>query len=116
MTGTEWALLGGVIIVGAIVGVLINRRGASARGTQMVLSARGAMRCQAAADLLAQLHRQDDIAACWEQIEIPLLEALPDCPPPFKAELIAVLDACASRCTKRELAKRIVTMRNALLN
>ncbi len=105
-----------MILVGVIVVVLIKRRGASARGTQLVLSAHGAARCQAAADLLGHLHRQDDIAACWEQIEIPLLEALPDCPPPFKPALADVLDACASRCTNRELAKRIVTMRNALLN
>ena len=116
MTGTEWVLLSGVVLVGAIVIVLIKGRGASSRGTQLILSTHGAARCQAAADLLGQLHRQDDIAACWDQIEIPLLEALPDCPPPLKPTLAETLDACASRCTKRELAKRIVTMRNALLN
>jgi hypothetical protein len=93
----------------------IDQRGAIER----VLAANGAARCVEAARTLRALAAGSDqgaIAGIWEGIELPLLQALPDCPPDYKVELINALDACAKACTARDLAKRIMTMRNSLIS
>lgn len=90
-----------------------HRRGAAVS----VLTVHGAARCRAALELLHRLAGADqhEIAAAWEAIELPLLQALPDCPPAWKPALAEAIEGCAARVAKRELAKRLMTMRNALL-
>lgn len=83
-----------------------------------MLAAHGPARCLAAITLLEGLASTGDqsaIAAAVDRIELPLLQALPDCPPPAKPALSDALDACAAVVAKRELAKRLTTLRNALL-
>lgn len=85
-----------------------------------ILAARGAARCVAAAHFLRGWAARPDpdqaaLAAAWEQIELPLLQALPDCPPDFKIELVTALDEAVKACANREVAKRINTLRNSLL-
>ncbi len=81
------------------------------------LAAHGPARCVAAAKALNALTRapQNEIERVWEQLELPLLQALPDCPPDYKIDLIAALDALARATRRVEVAKRIMTMRNSLI-
>ena len=83
-----------------------------------VLSANGAVRCVEASRVLDALAKRGDqrgLTTVWEAIELPLLKALPDCPPDYKVQLINVLDNASKAATNRELAKRIMTMRNSLI-
>ena len=83
-----------------------------------VLSANGAARCMEASRVLNGLTTRGDqraLAEVWEAIELPLLKALPDCPPDYKVQLINVLDAASKAVTNRELSKRIMTLRNSLI-
>ena len=94
-----------------------RRRGPPA-AIEPVLQAQGAARCVAGARLLQELARaadQDALERAWEAVEMPLLAALPDCPPDYKIELINALDAAARACTRRDVAKRLMAMRNGLL-
>lgn len=106
---------------GATLLVLWLRRrgpGGTSQSVEQVLQAQGAARCVAGARLFQDLARrgdQDAIERAWEAVELPLLQALPDCPPDYKLELVNALDACARACTRRDLAKRIMSMRNSML-
>jgi len=83
-----------------------------------VLAVHGPTRCRAAAVLLARLSVRgspESIRTAFDAIELPVLQALPDCPPQTKQVLCDALDACASRVANRELAKRLVAMRNGLV-
>jgi len=85
---------------------------------ERVLAAHGASRCVEAARLLRELAARGDsvgIVRDFDAIEMSLIQAIPDCPPDYKAELVAALDACARSCRVVEVAKRIMTMRNSML-
>jgi hypothetical protein len=85
---------------------------------ERVLAANGAGRCVEATRLLRELGARGDsagIARDFNAIEMALLQAIPDCPPDYKVELIAALDACARACRVVEVTKRIMTMRNSML-
>jgi hypothetical protein len=82
-----------------------------------VLAHNGAGRCLAAIPLFRTLAAGGDqraIATAWEALELPMVQALPDCPPDAKPELVVVLDACAQACSNRELTKRIMTLRRSI--
>jgi len=84
-----------------------------------VLSANGAVRCIEASRVLDALAKRGDqrgLTTVWEAIELPLLNALPDCPPDYKVQLINVLDVASKAASNRELSKRIMTMRNSLIS
>jgi hypothetical protein len=84
-----------------------------------VLATHGAVRCLKAAQLLRAMARKGDqqaMLATWERLELPLLQALPDCPPDAKPGLMQALDELAKASTNRELAKRVMTLRNGLMN
>jgi hypothetical protein len=112
-------LLAGVAAVGLVLWLRRRlARGASPAEVGRVLSAHGPGRCVEAARLLRRLAAHGDstdLARVWDAIELPLLHAIPDCPPDYKVELIDALDACARSCRVVETAKRLVTMRNSLL-
>lgn len=81
------------------------------------LEAQGAARCERAVALLRNVPRlrpEESIHQIWEQIELPLLEALPDCPPGLKTILIHRLDALHGTCKNREYQKCFNAMRNSL--
>lgn len=107
--------------LGAIIVLWARGRFAPVGGVhavERVIAAHGASRCVEASRLLRELARRGDSAAIvrdFDAIEMPLLEAIPDCPPDYKAELVAALDACARACRVVETAKRIMTMRNSML-
>jgi hypothetical protein len=117
---------GGAIAVIAIVAAVAILIALSARGRgiavhrdalRAVIAHNGAGRCLAAIPLLRTLAANGDqraIAAAWEELELPLVQALPDCPPDAKPELVVVLDACAQACSNRELTKRIMTLRRSI--
>lgn len=114
-------ILAALLIGSGATLLIVWLRGRSRGGTagvEPVLQAQGAARCVAAARLFQELARSGDqerIERSWEALEMPLLQALPDCPPDYKIELINALDACSRACTRREVAKRIMAMRNGLL-
>lgn len=112
------------LIAGAIGMALVlwlrrrPHRGAGRGDLERLLATHGAGRCVEAARLLRRLAERDDSAAiahAWEAIELPLLQAVPDCPPDYKVELINALDACARACRVVEVSRRLMTMRNSLL-
>lgn len=115
-------LVGGALLAAVGWRMLRRRRRAGGGGgarAAAVLAAHGPARCTAALELLRRLARRGDqraIAAALDAVEMPLLQAIPDCPPPLKPELVDALDACARLCANRALAKRLVDLRNALLN
>jgi hypothetical protein len=98
---------------------LLRRLSRSPRtATARILAAQGAARCVAAAKFLRDWTARPDQAAlalAWERIELPLLQALPDCPPDYKIELVTALDEAVKACANREVAKRINTLRNSLI-
>jgi hypothetical protein len=113
-------LLGGSLAVLAIIWLrgLLRRAGASDDRIARVLSANGAARCIEAVRLLDELVQRGagaGLVTAWERIEMPLLQALPDCPPDYKVELINALDAAARLCPRRETSASMLTMRNSLL-
>jgi hypothetical protein len=114
-------IIGALVLLAAAwaLSAWFGKRASVGQGAvQRVLAANGAARCVAALGLLCALGDRGDqtaIAAAWERIEMPLLQALPDCPPDAKIELVAALDECAKACRDRELAKRLITMRNSLI-
>ena len=109
------------VAVGTALVVWLRQRGrpgASRGDLERLLTTHGAARCVESARLLRRLTERSDsaaIAQAWEAIELPLLQAVPDCPPDYKVELINALDGCARACRVVEVSRRIMTMRNALL-
>ena len=91
--------------------------GAERAGVARVLAVQGASRCVEALTLLRTLDQRGDadaLAGVWQAIEIPLLQALPDCPPPLKTALRRTLEDCAAHCPRRDAARAMMTMRDAL--
>lgn len=83
----------------------------------LCLKGLGPGRCEGAIELLDGLARRGDpelVIAMWQQLEIPLLEALPDCPPHRKSELMRALERCHTLVRRRDLQRRLIDMRNAL--
>jgi flagellar biosynthesis component FlhA len=81
-------------------------------------AARGAVRCMMAREAFEQLSDSGNnatIIPLWNALEMPLLQALPDCPPQIKEPLANALSECAKRVTNRDVAKRMMTMRNSLI-
>jgi len=119
MSGGVIAAAGLCCAAAILIAVLSRRRGIAVHGDAIraVAAHNGAGRCLAAIPLfrtLAARHDQHAIAAAWEELELPLVQALPDCPPDAKPELVVVLDACAQACSNRELTKRIMTLRRSI--
>jgi len=110
-----------MVILGALIAARAHRRFLSLRGRRVVervLAAHGARRCCEATRLLSDLAARGDSAAIvrdFNAIEMPLVQAIPDCPQDAKAELIAALDGCARSCRVVEVTARIMTVRNSLL-
>ena len=105
-------------ICGLLAAVILVRRRQAASvvdAAAEVLATHGASRVILATRLIRRLTGSQALVEVWERIELPLLQALPDCPPDFKAELIAALDAAARSCARRDTASRLVTMRNSLI-
>ena len=91
------------------------RRGSTRRVTDL-LALRGPARCQAGvAALTAMATDPSGIPAEWERLELPLIQDLPDCPPATKAPLRRALEDCAGACRNREVARRIMVVRDSLL-
>jgi hypothetical protein len=81
-----------------------------------VLAAHGAQRCLAALEFLPWLtSHPDDIVAAWERCELPLVQAVPDCPPDAKAPLLRALENCSAACRNRDVARRIMVVRDSLV-
>jgi hypothetical protein len=97
-----------------------QRRGRDGtRLAAMVIAAHGARRCVKAMELLEMLARAEDgaaVAAAWQDLEMPLLEALPDCPPEQKHRLITACEAAAAVTAHRETAKGLMAVRNSLID
>jgi hypothetical protein len=84
---------------------------------EVALKSVGPGRCEAAIDLLYGLARRGDeglIERSWERLELPLLEAVPDCPPHRKSDLMRALEACHGLVRRRDLQRRLIDMRNGL--
>lgn len=113
-----WEVLGVLLAAAAVVVVVVAARSSPKTGVAAVLRAHGPARCLAAIKLLHRLAERGDeaaIAIAWDSIELPLVEALPDCPPDAKPDFVATCDALAQACANRGLAKRVMTVRNSLL-
>jgi hypothetical protein len=112
----------GILCTAALI-VWLRRRGSGGsfgRSVNLanIRSTHGAARCLAVTHLLSDLGRRGDstrIANAWNDLEMPLLEALPDCPPDAKTALIDALDACAKACRVVACRHSIMTIRNSLL-
>ena len=108
-----------LVLAGLFIAWLRRARINQKSAIERILVANGAARCVEAARTLRTLATSNDqaaIAGIWDGIELPLLQALPDCPPDYKIELINALDACAKACSNREVTKRIMTLRNSLIH
>jgi hypothetical protein len=128
MDPISWALLLAIVI--ALLAMLLPRwrwrwgSRSAGRGwftarpnLSAVLSHVGPQRCIAAVDCLRRLSDSSDseaIRLAWQQLEGPLLEALPDCPPALKPRLAEALAECANQCANRETAQGMMVLRNSL--
>jgi hypothetical protein len=119
MSGGVIAAIGIIVVAAILIALRSSRRGIAIHrdAIREVTAHNGAGRCLAAIPLFRTLAANGDqgaIAAAWEALELPLVQALPDCPPDAKPELVVVLDACAQACSNRELTKRIMTLRRSI--
>jgi len=81
-----------------------------------LLSATGPVRCLLAIEVLQPLASAPErIPAVWERIELPLLRDLPDCPPDAKPSLMRALEDCGAACRNRDVARRIMLLRDSLV-
>lgn len=120
-----WLLLSALLLAAGVMAwrrwgsrSLPARRRNGARLAAEVIRVHGAQRCLRAITLLEDLSAAEDEAAlisAWELIELPLVEALPDCPPKETRRLIIACEAASSLSTNRDIAKRIMTLRNSLV-
>jgi hypothetical protein len=118
----SWVLLGALALALAVMAWRVFgwslQRSPRSRPVPLgpVLGSHGAMRCAAAVNVLHALSAADSpiIAAAWDQLEGPLLEALPDCPPSVKPALAEALAECAQACANRAAAQGMMEMRNGL--
>lgn len=107
-----------VALIGTVVVLLRRRPTIDVRDRiERILMTRGSNRCVEAGRLLRSLadDAREELDDAWAKIELPLLEALPDCPPDYRVDLINALDAAAKAARRRETAKAISTMRNSML-
>lgn len=112
-------LIAAVLIIAVLAVLRLVRKHENTKdAVAKVLGAVGPARCLAAIrvvnDLKSQASQQATLAV-WDAIELPLLQALPDCPPSAKPALMNALDALAKATANRELAKRVMTLRNGLM-
>ena len=121
---TTWLLLGAVALAlfvmarGRLSWPRPRRAVVSHRDLSAVVEAIGPRRCQVATAALGDLARSANsatISACWEELEGPLLAALPDCPPEHKPALAEALTECAQACANRHTAQSMMELRNSLL-
>lgn len=113
-------LIAAAIII-AILAVLrfVRKHENTKDAVQKVLGSVGPARCLAAIKVVTALKQeanQQATLAVWDAIELPLVQALPDCPPSAKPVLMNALDALAKATANRELAKRVMTLRNGLVS
>jgi hypothetical protein len=113
------AVVAGVILVLVSLATRQRRAEAAIRGLlRRALDSHGAGRCVAAIAVLRHLRdlgAAETVAGAWDALELPLLDALPDCPPEYKAPLREALEDVAHRCAKRDVARRVMVMRDSLL-
>lgn len=118
-----WFWLAPVLVVIALLSWWLLRR--MARPSEGILRQQlaaclggvGPGRCEAAIELLDGLARRGDadlIESTWQELEIPLLEAVPDCPPHRKSELMRALERCHAAVSRRDLQRRLIDLRNSL--
>jgi len=123
--GAIWFFISGLALMALLVWLLPNlpalrRRTvprAARRSARRLHEVHGPARVRAATELLASLTTDGHgmaIAQVWADIELPLIAALPDCPPADKPRLVAVLNAAADVCPHRDTAKSIMAVRNSL--
>lgn len=94
------------------MGFLFRRPDAVGR----LLAAVGPARCLIAIEVLRGLVAAPErIPAAWERIELPLLRDVPDCPPDAKPELVRALEDCCAACRNRDVARRIMLLRDSLV-
>ena len=113
-----------LIVAGVIVALIAmaarqRRSDVAVKGLmRRALEANGAGRCIAALAVLRQLRdlsAPETVAGAWDVLELPLLDALPDCPPDYKTPMREALEDVAKRCAKRDIAQRMMVMRDALM-
>lgn len=96
------------------MGFLFRR--SSTRRINDLLALHGPARCHAAILALTALTSDPSMIPIeWERIELPLIHDLPDCPPATKTLLRRALEDCAGACRNREVARRIMVVRDSLL-
>jgi len=122
MPAWVYLLAASIAIVVALLGLARLAKSAStaAFGSEFeeFLRASGPRRCELSVGFLRHLQRvspEMEIHRIWEQVELPLVEALPDCPPELKPLIIKRLDTLHKQCRHREYQRRIMTVRNSLV-
>lgn len=86
------------------------------RPVDRLLAATGPARCLIAVEVLRDLASAPErIPAAWERIELPLLRDVPDCPPDDKPALVRALEDCGGACRNRDVARRIMLLRDSLV-
>lgn len=109
-------------LMGCMIALAVLARRASTQafvdGLDDFPQAPGPRRCELAVGVLRHLKRVDPPERrqeIWDAIELPLLQALPDCPPELKPIMINRLDDLHRSIKHREYQRRIMTMRNSLV-
>ena len=91
-------------------------RRSSTRRVNDFLAVHGPARCVAAVAALNALAADPQrIASEWERCELALVHDVPDCPPATKPALRRALEDCAGVCRNRDVARRIMVVRDSLL-
>lgn len=119
LTNAVWICLAALIVlIGFSVRTRLRRP--DRIGWEVVMKTHGAARCRLVVQIihnqfLVGTFDEHRCAEYWNHIELPLVEALPDCPPDLKPVMREACDAFVQRVRNREFAKRIMAVRNSLI-
>lgn len=108
----------GAMVISMLVMRVLKGNDLMSRTVKTVLGAKGAVRCLIATEVFQQFAERGNnatISTLWLAVEMPLIQAIPDCPPDQKLPLANALTDAAKKVTNRAVAKRMMDVRNSLL-
>lgn len=81
------------------------------------IEAVGPKRCEIAIEIITGMARsapKGAIPELWRRLELPLLQALPDCPPPIREQLGEALEALHAATAVRDIQRSVMELRSSL--
>ncbi len=110
-----------LLAIGIVVGFQLRRKYYSSEPTDrdawsgLTGSAAIVAMLQSLQQLLRRPPSTQSLHAYWDRLEMPLVQAIPDCPPALKAALREALEGLHGLLRHRQYMQRVMTVRNSLV-